>query len=72
MVFSEPRFRWIGDRYPRNPNRRPAVGREARCWFRKIANCLAALPKSTDPGAKETLAETWNAEDWTHALAAAA
>jgi transposase-like protein len=45
--------------------------REARCWFHKIANVLAALPKSAHPGAKKALAEIWNAEDKPHALAAA-
>jgi putative transposase len=44
--------------------------REARCWFHKIANVLAALPKSAHPGAKKALAEIWNAEDKNHALAA--
>jgi transposase-like protein len=44
--------------------------REARCWFHKIANCLAAMPKSAHPAAKNALAEIWNAEDKTHALAA--
>jgi transposase-like protein len=44
--------------------------REARCWFHKIANCLAALPKSAHPAAKKALAEIWGAEDKTHALAA--
>jgi transposase-like protein len=44
--------------------------REARCWFHKIANCLAALPNSAHPGAKNALSEIWNAEDKTHALAA--
>jgi transposase-like protein len=43
---------------------------EARCWFHKIANCLAALPKSAHPSTKNALAEIWNAEDKTHALAA--
>jgi transposase-like protein len=43
---------------------------EARCWFHKIANCLAAMPKSAHPSAKNALAEIWNAEDKTHALAA--
>ena len=42
--------------------------REQRCWFHKIANVLAALPKSTHPGAKKALAEIWNAEDKAHAL----
>ena len=44
--------------------------REARCWFHKIANVLAAMPKSTHPSAKKALAEIWGAEDKTHALAA--
>jgi putative transposase len=41
-----------------------------RCWFHKIANVLAALPKSAHPGAKKALAEIWNAEDREHAEAA--
>jgi len=41
---------------------------EQRCWFHKIANVLAALPKSAHPGAKKALAEIWNAEDRRHAL----
>ncbi len=44
--------------------------RTQRCWFHKIANMLGALPKSAHPGAKKALAEIWNAEDKTHALAA--
>jgi transposase-like protein len=44
--------------------------REARCWFHKIGNVLGAMPKSTHPSAKKALAEIWNAEDKTHALAA--
>jgi len=44
--------------------------KEQRCWFHKIANVLAALPKSAHPGAKKALAEIWNAEDKPHALAA--
>src|SRR5271166_1729468 len=44
--------------------------REGRCWFHKIANVLAALPKSAHPGAKKALAEIWNAEDKQHALTA--
>src|SRR5947207_12059564 len=44
--------------------------REQRCWFHKTANVLAALPKSTHPGAKKALAEIWGAEDKQHALAA--
>jgi hypothetical protein len=42
--------------------------REQRCWFRKIANVLAALPRSAHPGATKALAEIWNAEDRRHAL----
>ncbi|MGC7103062.1 IS256 family transposase, partial [Amycolatopsis lurida] len=42
--------------------------REQRCWFHKIGNMLAALPKSAHPGAKKALAEIWNAEDKRHAL----
>jgi transposase-like protein len=42
--------------------------REQRCWFHKIANVLAALPRSAHPGAKKALAEIWNAEDRRHAL----
>ena len=42
--------------------------REQRCWFHKIANVLAALPKSAHPGAKKALAEIWGAEDKEHAL----
>ena len=30
--------------------------REQRCWFHKIANVLAALPKTAHPGAKKALA----------------
>jgi putative transposase len=44
---------------------------EQRCWFHKIGNVLAALPKSAPPGAKEALAEIWNAQDKQHAQAAA-
>jgi transposase-like protein len=44
--------------------------RVQRCWFHKIANVLAALPKSAHPGAKKALAEIWNAEDREHAHAA--
>ena len=44
---------------------------EQRCWFHKIANVLAALPKSAHPGAKKALAEIWDAEDKDHARAAA-
>jgi transposase-like protein len=44
--------------------------RTQRCWFHKIANVLAALPKSAHPGAKKALAEIWNAEDKDHARVA--
>jgi transposase-like protein len=44
--------------------------REQRCWWHKIANVLNALPKSAHPSAKAALAEIYNAEDKTHALAA--
>src|SRR5262245_59881234 len=46
--------------------------REQRRWFHKIANVLAALPKSAHPGAKKALAEIWNAEDRDHARRAVA
>ena len=41
--------------------------RHQRCWFHKISNVLAALPKSAHPGAKKALAEIWNAEYKAHA-----
>ena len=44
---------------------------EQRCWWHKIGNVLAALPKSAHPAAKAALAEIYNAEDKTHATAAA-
>jgi transposase-like protein len=44
---------------------------EQRCWWHKIGNVLAALPKSAHPAAKRALAEIYNAEDKTHAGAAA-
>jgi putative transposase len=44
---------------------------EQRCWWHKIGNALAALPKSAHPAAKRALAEIYNAEDKTHARAAA-
>jgi len=46
--------------------------KEQRCWFHKIGNVLAALPKSAHPGAKKALAEIWNAEDGDHARRAVA
>ena len=45
--------------------------REQRCWWHKIGNVLAALPKSAHPGAKKALAEIYNAEDRDHAVTAA-
>jgi transposase-like protein len=45
--------------------------REQRCWFHKLGNVLAALPKSAHPGAKKAMAEIYNAEDREHAEAAA-
>ena len=45
--------------------------REQRCWWHKIGNVLNCLPKSAQPGAKAALAEIYNAEDKTHAAAAA-
>jgi transposase-like protein len=46
--------------------------REQRCWSRKAANVLAALPKSAHPGAKKALAGIWGAEDKDHAQQAVA
>jgi transposase-like protein len=46
--------------------------REQRCWFHKIGNVLAAMPKSAHPGAKKALADIWNAEDRDHARRAVA
>jgi transposase-like protein len=37
--------------------------REQRCWFHVQANVLAALPKSSHPGALAALKEIYNAED---------
>jgi transposase-like protein len=45
--------------------------KEQRCWWHKIGNTLAALPKSAHPAAKKALAEIYNAEDKIHARAAA-
>jgi transposase-like protein len=44
--------------------------REGRCWFRKTASVLAALPKSAHPGANKALAGIWGAEDKDRARAA--
>ncbi len=45
--------------------------REQRCWWHRIGNVLAALPKSAHPGAKAALAEIYNAQDRKHAQVAA-
>jgi transposase-like protein len=45
--------------------------REQRCWWHKIGNVLAALPKSVHKDAKAALAEIYNAEDKEHAVKAA-
>ena len=45
--------------------------REQRCWWHRIGNVLAALPKSAQPGAKAALAEIYNAADRKHAEVAA-
>src|SRR5665811_2198042 len=45
--------------------------KEQRCWFHKIGNVLAALPKSAHPGAKKAPAEIYQAQDKTHAETAA-
>ncbi|GAA8854339.1 IS256 family transposase [Helicobacter pylori] len=44
---------------------------EQRCWWHKIGNVLASLPKSVHKDAKAALAEICNAQDREHALAAA-
>lgn len=44
--------------------------RVQRDWVHKVANVLAAMPKSAHPGAKAALAEIYNAEDGAHARAA--
>ena len=41
-----------------------------RCWVHKVANVLAALPKSAHPTAKRMLAEIRDAEDREHAVRA--
>jgi transposase-like protein len=45
--------------------------KEQRCWWHKIGNVLAALPKSAHPGAKKALAEVYNAENKEQASKAA-
>jgi transposase-like protein len=44
---------------------------EQRCWWHKIGNVLAALPKSVHKDAKAALAEIYHAQDREHAAAAA-
>jgi len=39
---------------------------EQRCWFHKIANVLAALPKSLHPGVKKSLGADLDAEHKRH------
>lgn len=41
-----------------------------RCWVHKVANVLAALPKSAHPTARRMLSEIRDAEDRDHALVA--
>jgi putative transposase len=41
-----------------------------RCWVHKMANCMNALPKSTQPAARAALGEVRDAEDKKHAQAA--
>ena len=45
--------------------------REQRCWFHAAGNILDCLPKSAQPGARDALAEIYNAEDRAHAERAA-
>ena len=45
--------------------------KEQRCWWHKIGNVLAALPKSGPSGAKKALAEIYNAENKQQAMKAA-
>jgi putative transposase len=45
--------------------------RTQRCWVHKVANVLAALPKSQQPSARRMLAEIRDAEDREHAVRAA-
>jgi transposase-like protein len=42
-----------------------------RCWVHKVANVLAALPKSQHPSARRMVAEIRDAEDRDHAVRAA-
>jgi transposase-like protein len=43
---------------------------EQRCWVHKVANVIAALPKSVQPTARRMLADIRDAPDREHALAA--
>ncbi len=45
--------------------------RTQRCWVHKVANVLAALPKSQHPSARRALAKIRDAEDRDHAVRAA-
>ena len=45
--------------------------KDQRCWWHKIGNVLAALPKSAHPAAKTALAEIYNAENKAAAVKAA-
>ena len=45
--------------------------RQQRCWFHAAGNILDCLPKSAQPGARDALAEIYNAEDRAHAEQAA-
>jgi transposase-like protein len=45
--------------------------KEQRCWWHKIGNMLAALPKSAHPAAKKALAEIYNADNKAAAVKAA-
>ena len=45
--------------------------KEQRCWWHKIGNVLAALPKSAHPGVKKALTEIYNAENTQQATKAA-
>jgi putative transposase len=44
--------------------------RTQRCWVHKVANVLAALPKSAQPTARRMLSEIRDAEDRDHAVRA--
>lgn len=45
--------------------------REQRCWFHKLGNVLAALPKSVHDGAKVAMRQIMEAQDIDHARKAA-